>query len=149
MCNGAIKMPNCNKHVYQQWNGGRNRIELQYSSAAPNSFTASTGIWLKSEESDCREVLNKILAKHKKHLEYYLNCEKSIIIFDIPKKIEQGKRFWLNLDIAGLTNSRMSKSILVDKGDTMKEILNSMYQELNANWITRATPMVSRKKEKK
>lgn len=142
-------MPNCNKHIYQQWNGGRNRIELQYSSSAPNSFTASTGIWLKSEDADCREVLNKILEKYKKHLEYYLNCERQIIIFEFPKKIEQGKRFWLNLDIAGLTNSRMSKSILVDKGDTMKEILNSMYQELNANWITRATPMVSRKKEKK
>lgn len=145
MCNGEIKMPNCNKHVYQEWNEGRNRIELQYSSATPNSFTASTGIWLKSEEADCREVLSKILAKYKKHLEYYLNCEKSIIIWDIPKKIEQGKRFWLNLDIAGLTNLNMSKSILVDKGDTMKEILNSMSQELNALMII---PAHARKKTK-
>ena len=132
------------------YNLGRNKIDLNFNLNYKHTFNASTTIWLKSEEEEenILRTLKHLGEKYKKIIKDYLNPEKSIIIFDIPSSIRNTNRFMVVVDIAALMNEEMTKTKLVDYAETLVPIFESFIQELNANWITRATPMVSAKKKR-
>ena len=144
MCNGSIKIPNCNKHVYQQWNDGRNKLELQLNIGYRHSFTGSTTIWLQSKEEEkyILRTLKHLGEKYKRIIKDYLNPEKSIIIFDNPSSIN-GSKFMVTIHIAALMEEEVTKNKLVDYSELLIPIFESYSQELNALMII---PTYARKK---
>lgn len=135
MCRGTIGVHNV-KHFNSVYNDGRSKMELQYNLDYRHSFTGSTTIWLKSEESDkyILHVLHQLGEKYKKIIREFLEPEKSIIIFDVPTVIN-GKDFMVTIHIAALMGEKVTKSKLVDYSEILIPIFESYIQELNALMI--------------
>lgn len=64
-----------------------------------------------------------------------MNCKKEIIILDYPNSIEQGDKFCISVEFAGLIDEEMTKALLLDKAETMAMLLEEMTKTLNYNMV--------------
>ena len=77
-----------------------------------------------------------------------MNCKKQIIILNIPTRIEQGDKFSISVEFAGLIDEEMTKSLLLDKCERMAMLLEEFTRTLNANMIILTKPSKGNRKKR-
>ena len=126
-----------NRHLTIPYNNGNNALLLSYNIERPHSFNASSCLCLTSNENErtIERTLSDACKRYKKHIKEHLPTEREIIIVDAPTTVDSNERFYLNIDVAGLLNERLTKEKLVDVGDIIARLLQSLTMDLNSNWI--------------
>ena len=125
------------RHFKVSFNNGNNALLLSYNIERPHSFNASSCLCFTSNENErtIERTLSEACKRYKKHIKEHLPTEREIIILDAPKTVDSNDRFYLNVDVAGLLNERLTKEKLVDVGDIIARLLQSLTMDLNSNWI--------------
>ena len=123
------------KHGKLLFNDGNNSIQLNFDIKSPHCFSAFACMFMISEEYEVRRIVANVCKRYKKYFKQYLGCEKDIIIFDYPNRIEKGERFCITVDVAGLITEHLTKEKLLAIGETISKLMESMTRDLNAQWV--------------
>ena len=123
------------KHGSIPFNAGNNVLNMEFDLNRPRCLIASAAIFYTSDEPDVKLIVSKVCKRYKKYITSILNSEKQIVILEHPNYIEQSNRFSITLDVAALYDEHLTKGKLMEIGDNIAAVLESMTMELNANWV--------------
>ena len=123
------------RHSAIPFNNGNNVLNMHFDIKTPNVYYACCSIFFITEEPEVNRIVNEVCKRYKKFLKEYLGGEKQLIILDHSNYLTPNERFRINVDIAGLMSEHLSKGKLMEIGDTITTLLESMTRELNANWV--------------
>lgn len=123
------------KHQIIKFNENRSRLEAKFDLKSPHCYHITSSLFFQSEEEDVQRIVSSVCKRFKTYIKYNMNCQKEIIILDYPNSIEQGDKFCISVEFAGLIDEEMTKALLLDKAETMAMLLEEMTRTLNANWI--------------
>lgn len=123
------------KHQIIKFNENRSRLEAKFDLKSPHCYHITSSLFFQSEEEDVQRIVSSIIKRFKVYIKYNMNCKKEIIILDYPNSIEQGEKFCISVEFAGLIDEEMTKSLLLDKAETMAMLLQEMTKTLNYNMV--------------
>ena len=137
-----------NRHLTIPYNNGNNALLLSYNIERPHSFNASSCLCFTSNENErtIERTLSDACKRYKKHIKEHLPTEREIIIVDAPTTVDSNERFYITLDIVGLMSEHLSKGMLMDIGDTIAMLLQSLTMDLNSKWIRLSRPRKGKRK---
>lgn len=138
------------KHQNVHFNDNRSMLEARFDLNNPHCFTITSYLFFTTEEEDAPRILSSITNRFRTYIKFNMCCEKEINIIDYPSKIEQGEKFCIQVEYAGLNKEKMTKSLLLDKAETMAMLLEEFTRTLNSNMIILTKSLRgNRKKDKK
>ena len=124
-----------NKYEYVKFNNNRSQLEGKFSLDAPHCFHITSYLFFTTEEEDVIRIVSSVCKRFKTYIKYNMNCKKEIIILDYPNSIEQGDKFCISVEFAGLIDEEMTKSLLLDKAERMAMLLEEFTRTLNYNMV--------------
>ncbi|MEE3490580.1 MAG: hypothetical protein VZR10_06915 [Methanobrevibacter sp.] len=123
------------RHQNINFNQNRSILEARFDLKSPHCFNITSYLFFQSEEEDVSRIVSSVCKRFKTYIKYNMNCKKEIIILDYPNSIEQGDKFCISVEFAGLIDEEMTKSLLLDKAETMAMLLEEMTKTLNYNMV--------------
>lgn len=123
------------RHQNINFNQNRSILEARFDLKSPHCFSITSYLFFQSEEEDVSRIVSSVCKRFKTYIKYNMNCKKEIIILDYPNSIEQGDKFCISVEFAGLIDEEMTKALLLDKAETMAMLLEEMTKTLNYNMV--------------
>lgn len=123
------------RHQNINFNQNRSILEARFDLKSPHCFNITSYLFFQSEEEDVTRIVSSVCKRFKTYIKYNMNCQKEIIILDYPNSIEQGEKFCIQVEYAGLNKEKMTKSLLLDKAERMAMLLEEFTRTLNSNMI--------------
>ena len=123
------------RHQNINFNQNRSILEAKFDLKSPHCYHITSYLFFQSEEEDVSRIVSSVCKRFKTYIKYNMNCQKEIIILDYPNTIEQGEKFCISVEFAGLIDEEMTKSLLLDKAETMAMLLEEMTKTLNYNMV--------------
>lgn len=123
------------KHQNVYFNDNRSMLEARFDLKNPHCFTITSYLFFTTEEEDASRILSSITNRFRTYIKFNMCSEKEINIIDYPTTIEQGEKFCIQVEYAGLNKEEMTKSLLLDKAERMAMLLEEFTRTLNANMI--------------
>ena len=122
------------KHQIIKFNDNRSTLEAKFDLKSPHCYHITSYLFFQSEE-DVSRIVSSVCKRFKTYIKYNMNCQKEIIILDYPNSIEQGEKFCISVEFAGLNDKEMTKALLLDKAERMAMLLEEMTKTLNYNMV--------------
>ncbi|WP_406535475.1 hypothetical protein [Methanobrevibacter sp.] len=122
------------RHQNINFNQNRSILEAKFDLKSPHCYHITSYLFFQSEE-DTSRIVSSVCKRFKTYIKYNMNCKKEIIILDYPNTIEQGEKFCISVEFAGLIDEEMTKSLLLDKAERMAMLLEEFTRTLNSNMI--------------
>ena len=123
------------KHQIIKFNENRSTLEAKFDLKSPHCYHITSYLFFQSEEEYVQRIVSSIINRFKVYIRYNMNCKKEIVILDYPNSIEQGEKFCISVEFAGLIDEEMTKALLLDKAERMAMLLEEMTKTLNYHMV--------------
>lgn len=123
------------RHQNINFNQNRSILEARFDLKSPHCFNITSYLFFQSEEEDVQRIVSSVCKRFKTYIKYNMNCQKEICIIDYSSSITPGEKFCISVEFAGLIDEEMTKSLLLDKAETMAMLLEEMTKTLNYNMV--------------